>query len=87
MDFEEQVESDSIIDFICEILECYREELNCFANDRGGQTYSRQLVVTETLSSGEKAVIDLSKLGTSPFMPKNRPQNLKLEAKRRLTFV
>ena len=30
------------------------EEMNCFANDRGGQTYSQQLVVTETLPNGEK---------------------------------
>ena len=86
LDFEEQNESDSIIDFICEIIECYREELNCYANDRGGQTYSRQLVVTETMPNGEKAVIDLSKLGTSPFMPKNRPQNLKLKMKKPIEF-
>src|SRR5947208_343225 len=29
LDFGDQDESDSIIDFICEMLECYREELNC----------------------------------------------------------
>lgn len=86
LDFDEQSESDSSIDFVCEILECYREELNCFANDRGGQTYSKQLVVTETLPNGDKAVIDLSRLGTSPFMPKNKPQNLKLEAKKKIDF-
>ena len=47
------------------MLECYREEMNCYANDRGGQRYSQQLIVTETMTDGEKAVIDLSKLGTS----------------------
>lgn len=86
LDFADQDESDSIIDFICEMLECYREEVNCYANDRGGQTYSQQLVVTETMPNGEKAVIDLSKLGTSPFQPKNRPQNLKLSAKKKIDF-
>lgn len=86
LDFQDQSESDSIIDFICEMLECYREELNCFANDRGGQTYSNQLVVTETLPDGGKAVIDLSTLGTSPFQPKNRPQSLKLKAKKKIDF-
>src|ERR1700682_2742624 len=35
LDFADQNESDSVIDFICEMLECYREELNCYANDRG----------------------------------------------------
>jgi DNA topoisomerase-6 subunit A len=35
LDFEDQVESDSIIDFIGDMLEVYREELNCFANERG----------------------------------------------------
>ncbi|MGE0174526.1 MAG: DNA topoisomerase VI [Oligoflexales bacterium] len=86
LDFQEQGESDGTIDFVCELLQCYREELNCFANDRGGQTFSQQLVVEETLNDGEKAVIDLSKLGTSPFQPKNRPQNLKLSAKKKIDF-
>lgn len=86
LDFADQDESDSTIDFICEMLECYREEVNCYANDRGGQTYSQQLVVTETMPNGEKAVIDLSKLGTSPFQPKNRPQNLRLSAKKKIDF-
>ncbi len=86
LDFQNQDESDSIVDFICEMLECYREELNCFANDRGGQTYSQQLVVTEHLPNGEKAVIDLSTLGTSPFQPKNKPQNLALKAKKKIDF-
>jgi DNA topoisomerase VI subunit A len=86
LDFDVQAESDSIIDFLCEILECYREELNCFANDRGGQTYSKHLVVTETMPDGEVAVIDLSTLGTSPFVPRNRPQSLKLKAKGKIDF-
>ncbi len=86
LDFDDQVESDSIIDFIGDMLEVYREELNCFANDRGGQTYSQDLVVTETLSDGEKAIVDLSTLGTTPFQPKNKPQSLKLKAKRKIKF-
>lgn len=86
LDFSDQDESDEVIDFICEMIEAYREELNCFANDRGGQTYSQQLVVTETMSDGAEAVIDLSMLGTSPFQPKNRPQNLTLKAKKKIDF-
>jgi DNA topoisomerase VI subunit A len=86
LDFADQDESDSVIDFICEMLECYREELNCFANDRGGQTYSNQLVVTETLPDGGKAVVDLGSLGTTPFQPKNRPQSLSLKAKKKIDF-
>lgn len=86
LDFEDQNESDSIVDFIGDMLKVYREELNCFANDRGGQTYSQQLVVTETLQDGTKATIDLSTLGTSPFQPKNKPQSLKLKAKKKIDF-
>jgi DNA topoisomerase-6 subunit A len=86
LDFEDQSESDGIIDFIGDMLEVYREELNCFANDRGGQTYSQQLVVTEALPDGDKAVVDLSTLGTSPFQPKNKPQSLKLKAKKKIDF-
>ena len=86
LDFASQDESDSIIDFIGDMLEVYREELNCFANDRGGQTYSQQLVVTETLADGAKAVVDLSSLGTTPFQPKNKPQSLTLKAKKKIDF-
>ena len=86
LDFNEQGESDSIIDFIGDMLQVYREELNCFANDRGGQTYSRQLVVTEHLSDGTKAVVDLGTLGTTPFQPKNKPQSLKLKMKKKIEF-
>ncbi len=86
LDFSEQEESDSIIDFIGDMMEVYREELNCFANDRGGQTYSQQLVVTETLPDDTTATIDLSMLGTSPFQPKNKPQALKLKAKKKVDF-
>lgn len=86
LDFDGQEESDSIIDFIGDMLEVYREELNCFANDRGGQTYSQQLIVTETLPDGDKANVDLSSLGTTPFQPKNKPQSLKLRAKKKIDF-
>lgn len=87
LDFADQNESDEIIDFIGELLECYREDLNCYANDRGGQTYSQHLIVEETMLTGEKATIDLSKLGTSPFQPKNQPQNLRLKAKGKIKFA
>lgn len=86
LDFEDQPESDAIIDFIGDMLEVYREELNCFANDRGGQTYSQHLVVTEVMPDGDKATVDLSNLGTAPFQPKNRPQSLKLKAKKKIEF-
>ncbi len=86
LDFGDQNESDEIIDFICEMLETYREEMNCYANDKGGQTFSQQLVVTERLPDGDEVVIDLSQLGTSPFQPKNRPQNLSLKAKKKIDF-
>ena len=87
LDFADQPESDDTIDFICELMECYREDINCYANDRSGQTYSQQLIVTETMVDGTIATIDLSKLGTSPFQPKNRPQNLKLSTNKKIDFA
>lgn len=86
LDFDDQIESDAIIDFICDMLEVYREEMNCFANDRGGQTYSQHLIVTETMSDGSTANVDLSMLGTTPFQPKNKPQQFKLKKKGKLDF-
>ncbi|MCB0407338.1 MAG: DNA topoisomerase VI [Bdellovibrionales bacterium] len=86
LDFDDQPESDSVIDFICDMLEVYREEMNCFAGDRGGQTYSQHLLVTETLSDGTKANVDLSTLGTTPFQPKNKPQQFQLKKKGKIDF-
>lgn len=86
LDFQDQGECDEIVDFLCAMMELYREELNVFANDRGGQTYSKHLIVEETMTNGKKATIDLSKLGTSPFQPKNKPQNLKLKTKGKIDF-
>lgn len=86
LDFDEQEESDAIIQFICDMLQVYREEMNCFANDRGGQTYSKQLIVTESLPDGTKAEVDLGSLGTTPFQPKNKPQVFKLRARSKIDF-
>ena len=86
LDFDDQIDCDAIVDFICDMLEVYREEMNCFANDRGGQTYSKHLVVTETLPDKTKAIVDLSTLGTTPFQPKNKPQQFKVQKKGLLKF-
>ena len=86
LDFQDQDESDGVIDFICEMIEAYREELNCVADDRGGQTYSKQLIVNEIELDGNVATVDLSTLGTAPYQPRNRPQNLTLGAKSPIDF-
>lgn len=83
IDFDDQPESDSVISYICDLLEVYREEMNCFANDRGGQTYSKNLIVTESLTDGTKANVDLSLMGTTPFQPKNKPQVFNLKPKKK----
>lgn len=86
LDFDDQEESDAVIQFICDMLQVYREEMNCFANDRGGQTYSKQLIVTESLPDGTKAEVDLGSLGTTPFQPKNKPQVFRLKSKTKIDF-
>lgn len=86
LDFDDQPDSDAIVSFICDMLEVYREEMNCFANDRGGQTYSKQLIVTESLNDGTKAEVDLGSLGTTPFQPKNKPQTFKLKSRGKVDF-
>ncbi|MCB0350398.1 MAG: DNA topoisomerase VI [Bdellovibrionales bacterium] len=86
LDFDDQNESDAVIQFICDMMQVYREEMNCYAGDRGGQTFSKQLIVTESLEDGTKAKVDLSTLGTSPFQPKNKPQVFKLSAKSKIDF-
>ena len=50
------------------------------------EIYSKNLVVTESLEDGTKAVVDLSTLGTTPFQPKNKPQQFRLKAKGKIDF-
>jgi len=83
LNIQEQSETDSVINYITDLLEVYREELNCHAGDKGGQTFSKNLIVTETLEDGSKATIDLSTMGTSAFQPPNKPHLFKLKAKKK----
>jgi DNA topoisomerase-6 subunit A len=80
--FESQEECDEVIDELCGLINKMREDFNVFANERSGLTYSNNLIVEETLSDGKVATIDLSQMGTVPFIPKNRPQDLKLSVKK-----
>lgn len=80
--FESQEECDEVIDELCAMINKMREDFNVFANERSGMTYSKNLIVDETLPDGKIATIDLGQMGTVPFIPKNRPQDLKLKVKK-----
>ena len=82
LDFADQSESDAIISELCAMVEAYREDFNVVANEKSGLTYSKALIVTETLPDGSTATIDLSQMGTAPYIPKNRPQDLELKLKK-----
>lgn len=82
INFESQDECDAVIDEISASLNLMREDLNCFANERSGLTYSNALIVTERLPDGSTATIDLSMIGTTAFVPKNKPQDLSLSVKK-----
>lgn len=82
INFESQDECDAVIDEICAALSLFREDLNCYSNERSGLTYSNALIVTERLPDGTTATIDLSALGTTAFVPKNKPQDLTLSIKK-----
>lgn len=82
LDFEDQSECDAVITELCAMVEAYREDFNVVANEKSGLTYSKSLIITETLADGQKAVIDLGAMGTTPFIPKNRPQDLEVKIKK-----
>lgn len=82
LDFTDQSECDAVIAELNSLVQAYREDWNVVANEKSGLSYSKALIVTETLPDGSKAVIDLSQLGTSPYIPKNRPQDLSLSIKK-----
>ena len=82
INFESQDECDAVIDELCAMVNRMREDFNVFANERSGLTYSNALIVTERMADGTTATVDLSTLGSTAFIPKNRPQDLTLSVKK-----
>jgi DNA topoisomerase-6 subunit A len=82
LDFADQSECDGVVSELCAMVEAYREDFNVVANEKSGLTYSKALMVTETLPSGKKVTLDLGQMGTAPYIPKNKPQDLELTIKK-----
>jgi DNA topoisomerase-6 subunit A len=82
LDFSDQSECDAIVSELCAMVEAYREDFNVVANEKSGLTYSKALMVTETLPNGKKVTLDLGNMGTAPYIPKNKPQDLQLSIKK-----
>jgi DNA topoisomerase-6 subunit A len=82
LDFDDQSECDSVVAELCGMVEAYREDFNVVANEKSGLTYSKSLMITETLPNGKKVTLDLGNMGTAPYIPKNKPQDLKLSIKK-----
>jgi DNA topoisomerase-6 subunit A len=83
IDFEDQSECDGIILELCAMVEAYREDFNVVANEKSGLTYCNGLTVTERLADGTLTPpLDLGAMGSTPYIPKNRPQDLTLNIKK-----
>lgn len=82
IDFEDQSECDSVIGELCAMVEAYREDFNVVANEKSGLTYCNGLIVTEKLPNGKLVSMDLGNMGSTPYIPKNRPQDLTLTVKK-----
>lgn len=82
LDFEDQSECDAIIAEISSAVQAYKEDWNVVSNEKNGQTYCKGLIVTERLPDGSVASVDLSTMGSAPYIPKNRPQDLSLSVKK-----
>ena len=82
LDFADQSECDSIVAELAALTEAFREDFNVVSNEKSGLTYSKSLLITETLPSGKKVTLDLGMMGTAPYIPKNKPQDLEISIKK-----
>jgi DNA topoisomerase-6 subunit A len=82
LDFKDQSECDAVIAELSAISQAYKEDYNVVSNEKSGLTYSKALLITETLPNGKKVTLDLGMMGTAPYIPKNKPQDLKVEVKK-----
>lgn len=82
VNFDSQDECDLIIDEIGSAINKMREDLGVFSNERSGLTYSNALIVKEKMANGSIATVSLDSLGSTAFIPKNRPQDLELSVQK-----
>ena len=85
--FEQQPESDSLLDDMEAMLGVNREQLGYIPEERGGDVAGRLTVIDQNPATGETVKIDCAKLGTGAWSIPSRVEQLQFECKAKFILV
>lgn len=85
--FDQQPESDTLLDDIEAMLGINREQLGYIPEERGGDVTGPITVIDQDPGSGREIKIDCTKLGTGAWSIPSRVEHLRFETKAKLVLV
>ncbi len=85
--FDEQPESDTLLDDMEAMLAINREQLGYIPEERGGDVCGPLVVIDKDPASGKDIKIDCTKLGTGAWSIPSRVEHLRFQSKARLILV
>ena len=85
--FDEQPESDSLLDDMEAMLAINREQLGYIPEERGGDVCGPLVVIDKDPASGKDIKIDCTKLGTGAWSIPSRVEHLRFQSKAKLILV
>jgi DNA topoisomerase-6 subunit A len=85
--FDEQPESDALLDDIEAMLAINREQLGYIPEERGGEVCGPLVVIDKDPASGKDIKIDCTKLGTGAWSIPSRVEHLRFQTKAKLILV
>jgi len=85
--FNEQPESDTLLDDMEAMLEINREQLGYIPEERGGEVCGPLVVIDKDPATGKDIKIDCTKLGTGAWSIPSRVEHLRFQSKAKLILV
>jgi len=85
--FEQQPESDSLLDDIEAMLEVNREQLGYIPEERGGDVTGPLTVIDQNPATGRQVEIDCARLGTGAWSIPSRVEHLQFKSKAKFILV
>ncbi len=85
--FEQQPESDSLLDDIEAMLEVNREQLGYIPEERGGDVTGPLTVIDQNPATGRRVEIDCARLGTGAWSIPSRVEHLEFKSKAKFILV
>jgi DNA topoisomerase VI subunit A len=85
--FDEQPESDTLLDDMEAMLEINREQLGYIPEERGGEVCGPLVVIDKDPATGKDIKIDCTKLGTGAWSIPSRVEHLRFQTKAKMILV